>query len=87
MVAASVSEEAEPSGLLVSTMALPLDGERLEELVGLILRGLMFHHWGVVLGPDKNVDVLRPQAIIRQRPLQRLGSIPRCGIHKSRCLG
>ncbi|MDA9489671.1 hypothetical protein [Bradyrhizobium sp. CCBAU 11361] len=48
----------EPSGLLVNTMALPLDGERLEELVGLIARGLMFHHWGVILGPDIVVDVL-----------------------------
>ena len=48
----------EPSGLLVNTLALPLDGERLEELVGLIVRGLMFHHWGVALGPDMVVQTL-----------------------------
>ena len=48
----------EPSGLLANTMALPLDGERLEELIGLIVRGLIFHHWGVALGPDMRVDTL-----------------------------
>jgi hypothetical protein len=48
----------EPLGLLVNTTALPLDGERLEELVGLIVRGLMFHHWGVALGPDMLVKTL-----------------------------
>jgi hypothetical protein len=48
----------EPSGLSVNAIALPLDGERLEELVGLIARGLMFHHWGVALGPDIFVDTL-----------------------------
>lgn len=48
----------ERSGLLVNTMALPLDGKRLEELVGLIVRGLIFHHWGVALGPDIFVDTL-----------------------------
>lgn len=48
----------EPSGLLVNTMALPLDGDRLQELVGLIVRGLMFHHWGVALGPDMRVDTM-----------------------------
>jgi hypothetical protein len=48
----------ERSGLLVNTLALPLDGERLEELVGLIVRGLMFHHWDVALAPDMLVMVL-----------------------------
>ncbi len=48
----------QPSGILVRTTALPVDGERLVKLVGLIVRGLMFHHWDIVLGPDINVDVL-----------------------------
>jgi hypothetical protein len=48
----------ESSGLLVNATALPLDGERLEQLVGLIVRGLMFHHWGVALGSDMQVDTL-----------------------------
>jgi hypothetical protein len=48
----------EPSGLLVNAMALPLDGERLKALVGLIVRGLMFHHWAVALGPDMMVETL-----------------------------
>lgn len=48
----------EPSGLLVNALTLPLDGERLEELVGLIVRGLIFHHWGVTLGPDMVVETL-----------------------------
>jgi hypothetical protein len=48
----------EPSGLLVRSMAVPIDGARVEKLVGFIVRGLMFHHWGVALGVDINVDVL-----------------------------
>jgi hypothetical protein len=48
----------EPSGLLLNAMTLPLDGERLEELIGLMARGLMFHHWGVALGPDIFVQTL-----------------------------
>ena len=49
---------SEPSGLRVNVTALPLDGERLEELVGLIVRGLIFHHWGVALGSDIFVQPL-----------------------------
>jgi hypothetical protein len=48
----------EPSGLVVRTLALPIDGEKVERLVGFIVRGLMSHHWKVVLGPDAFVDVL-----------------------------
>jgi hypothetical protein len=59
-LAAGVSRiwSPEPSGLLVSALTLPLDGERLEELVGLMVRGLVFHHWGVALGPDTSVQTL-----------------------------
>jgi hypothetical protein len=45
------------TGFLVNTLALPIDGERVEKLVGFIVRGLVFHHWGVVLGIDCFVDV------------------------------
>ena len=48
----------EPSGLLVHSLTIPIDGERVEKLVGLIVRGLLFHHWGVVLGSDCFVEVL-----------------------------
>lgn len=48
----------EPSGVLVRTMALPLEGERLEALVGMIVRGLMFHHWEVALGSDMVVETI-----------------------------
>jgi hypothetical protein len=47
----------EPSGLMVHTLAVPLDGERLEKLIEFIVRGLMFHHWGVILGKDSFVEV------------------------------
>lgn len=48
----------EPSGLLVNALALPLEGDQVEQLVGLIVRGMMFHHWGVALGPDMHVETL-----------------------------
>lgn len=38
------------------SLAIPIDGERLEALVGYIVRGLMFHHWGVALGSDCSVE-------------------------------
>ena len=34
---------------------IPIDGERLEALVGYIVRGLLFHHWGIALGSDYSV--------------------------------
>jgi hypothetical protein len=48
----------ELSGLLVNTLTIPIDGEKVEQLVGFITRGLMWHHWNVVLGRDCFVDVL-----------------------------
>jgi len=44
--------------LWVNTMAVPLDGDRLEQLIALMVRGLMFHHWGVILGPNMFLQVL-----------------------------
>ena len=46
----------EPSGLVVHALAFPIDGEKVERLVGLVARGLMRHHWSVVLAPDCFVD-------------------------------
>jgi len=47
-----------PSGLVVRALTLPIDGEKVEKLTGFIVRGLMWHHWNIVLGPDNFVDVL-----------------------------
>lgn len=47
---------SEESGLLVPSLTIPIDGERLEELVGYIVKGLMFHHWGVALASDCSVE-------------------------------
>jgi hypothetical protein len=47
----------EPSGLAVRALALPIDGEKVERLIGFIARGLMNCHFGIVLGPDCFVDV------------------------------
>lgn len=45
------------SGIVIPSMAIPIDGARIEGLVGYIVRGLMFHHWGVALGSDNMVLV------------------------------
>jgi hypothetical protein len=47
----------EPSGLVVRALTVPIDDEKVERLVEYIVRGLMFHHWKVALGPDCFVDV------------------------------
>ncbi len=41
-----------------SSMAIPFDGERLHKLVDLIVRGLMWEHWSVVLGEAYSVRVM-----------------------------
>jgi hypothetical protein len=46
------------NGIHSRTLAIPLDGARIESLVELIVRGLMFHHWGVALDNNVTVDVL-----------------------------
>jgi hypothetical protein len=48
----------EPSGLLVNALTVPIDSEKVEKLIGLIARGLIWHHWKIVLGPESFVDVL-----------------------------
>jgi hypothetical protein len=48
----------EASGLVVHALTVPIDGEKVEKLIGFIARGLIWHHWKVVLGPDCFVDVL-----------------------------
>jgi hypothetical protein len=48
----------EPSGIFVNALTVPINGERVEKLVGYIVRGLMWHHWGIVFRPDCFVDVL-----------------------------
>jgi hypothetical protein len=48
----------EPSGFLVNALTVPIDGEKIEKLIEYIVRGLMWHHWGIVLGTDCFVDVL-----------------------------
>lgn len=44
------------SGLIVPAMVLPLDGEKLVDYVALVVRGLMWHHWQVLLGSDCFVE-------------------------------
>ncbi len=48
----------EPSGIVVRALTVPIDGEKVERLAGFIVRGLMWHHWKIVLGRDCFVDVL-----------------------------
>ena len=44
-------------GLMIPCLAIPIDGERIEQLVGYVVRGLMFHHWSIALGNDCMVEV------------------------------
>lgn len=59
-----------PSGVIQPTLALPLNIKNLFALVGMMARGLMFHHWGVILDRGINVKVLHltkyDEVVIRQ---------------------
>lgn len=46
----------ERSGILMPTMAVPFDSDRLHELFRFIIKGLMWHHWGVTM-PAAEYDV------------------------------
>lgn len=48
----------EASGIIVPTMAIPFDGEKLNTYVGYAVRGLMWHHWQVMLDADHAVEVM-----------------------------
>ena len=44
--------------LLIPTIALPFDSDRLKALFELITRGLLWFHWGVYLTQDHIIDVI-----------------------------
>lgn len=43
-------------GLTMPCLSIPIDGEKIEGLVGYVVRGLLFHHWNVALGSDYSVE-------------------------------
>jgi hypothetical protein len=56
----------EKSGLYVKATALPIDGERLEKWIAFVVRGLMWHHWQVMLGDECFVEVHNMTAIVEK---------------------
>jgi hypothetical protein len=48
----------EGSGLFLRTSTMPFDGEKLEDLLKYIARGLTWHHWNAYIGPDYYVSVM-----------------------------
>jgi hypothetical protein len=68
-LAAGATKEllSHPTGLLIPTTAIPFDAEKLEKLFVFVVKGLMWHHWNVLLGSDCGVQVTIPGAV--QTPL------------------
>lgn len=48
---------SQEKGLMMPCLSIPIEGEKIEKLVGYIVRGLLFHHWDVALGNDYSVEV------------------------------
>ena len=46
------------SGLRLRSMSVPFEPEKLEGLFRCIVRGLLFHHWGVRLTDQHSLDVM-----------------------------
>jgi hypothetical protein len=46
------------NGVYSRTLAIPLDGNRIQQLIDFTVRGLMFYHWGIALGRDCALEVL-----------------------------
>lgn len=48
------------SGFHVQSMALPIELAKIVDLFTYIVRGLLFHHWNVMLGEDDSCEVILP---------------------------
>jgi hypothetical protein len=49
-----------PDGPRVGTTALPFEPQTLFKFTELVIRGLLWHHWKVRLGPDFGVRIITP---------------------------
>ena len=49
---------AREKGLLVPTMSIPLEWQKVEQWLTYLVRGLAWHHWKVLIGADCAVHVL-----------------------------
>jgi hypothetical protein len=49
---------SENGGPFLPSLTIEIDGERLEELVSYIIRGLMWHHWQTYLGQQDFIAVM-----------------------------
>ena len=45
-------------GLLVPTMSIPFDWQKVDQWLVFVVKGLSWHHWKVLIGPDCVVDIL-----------------------------
>lgn len=53
-----VAMTEERPGLHMPTMTLPFDSDRLHQLFGFVVKGLLYHHWGVLLLPSHGLRVM-----------------------------
>ena len=49
---------AREKGLLVPTMSVPLDWQKVTQWLVFVVKGLAWHHWKVPIGPDCAVEIL-----------------------------
>jgi hypothetical protein len=61
------------SGLMVRAITLPIDSRKIEQLFDFTVRGLMWHHWQVLLGSTDFVKVILPNRRV-ERTLAKLST-------------
>jgi hypothetical protein len=49
-----------PSGLMVQRFAIPIDGDRVDQLFAMVVRGLAWHHWSTYVDQDAAISVHLP---------------------------
>ncbi len=52
-----VEDWREENGVLVPAMTVPFDSDRASELFRFITKGLLYHHWGMVLDNAQGTDI------------------------------
>ena len=50
----------DPSGLILRTSMVTIDADKIERWCGLLVKGLAFHHWRTVIGPDCFMEFMVP---------------------------
>jgi len=57
----TVEQQQAGEGAVAATIALPFNGQRLLNYMEFVVKGLLWHHWRILLSPEHGVRVIAPK--------------------------